>query len=397
MKFILGITATSLLTLTAVASATADVTYTRDIAPLFHQKCAECHRAGQVAPMSLLTYQETRPWAKSIREKVVKKDMPPWFAKGDLHVFKGDPRLTDEEIDMVTTWVDKGAPQGNPKDMPDTPVFNEGWKLGEPDMILEMDAFNIEAGASDNLNEYPVPFEIDSDRYVTAIEFRPEPSDIVHHIILFVKDDRQRQTGIFNWLAGWGPGMQPMQMPAGSGRLLKGGAKMSANIHLTPREEGGTSKLKIGLHFAEKDEELVESVNHWTLNPRINIPAGDSNYFTSAEWIAPFDATVTGMIPHMHERGKDMKFTAVHLDGTEELLLDSVWNNDWQVGYFPIKPYNFPKGTKIVVSGHFDNSTGNPNNPDPTRDVRWGNGVADEMFIGYIDYMPQAKAVTGSD
>ncbi|MFP6617056.1 MAG: cytochrome c [Candidatus Hydrogenedentota bacterium] len=397
MKFILGIAFTSFAAFTTSSGAIADVSYTRDIAPLFHKKCAECHRPGQVAPMSLLTYQETRPWAKSIREKVFKKDMPPWFAIGEMHQFKGDPRLTQEEIDMVVSWVDKGAPKGNPKDMPTVPQFHEGWKLGEPDMILELDNISIEQGATDRLTEIPVPFEIDSDQFVTAVEFLPEPSDIVHHIILYVKDDRQRRTGIFNWLAGWGPGMQPMVMPEGSGRLLKDSAEITANIHVTPREEGGSTKIKIGLHFAQKGEKMVESVNHWTMNPRFKIPAGDSNYFASAEWTAPFDATVTGLIPHMHLRGKDMKFTAKYLDGTEEVLLDSIWNNDWQVGYYPVEPYNFPKGTKILVTGHFDNSPENPSNPDPAKDIRWGNRVTDEMFIGYIDYMPQAQAATDSD
>jgi hypothetical protein len=264
--------------------------------------------------------------------------------------------------------------------------------------VLELDTLSIETGQDDTLSNVVVPFSIDSDKYVTAVEMLPEPSNVVHHIILFLGDDRDgRKTSVMNWLSGWAPGTAPFELPTGAGRLLKKDARMMANMHLTSRLDGGSTKIRIGLHFADEGVKPIESINHWTVNNTFNIPAGEPNHFVSAEWEAPYDATVFGFIPHMHLRGKDMKFTAIHTDGREELLLDSIWNNDWQLNYQPVEPYNFPKGTKIRVTGHFDNSEENELNPDPTRDVPWGLTTKDEMFIGYIDYMPQIESGSTSD
>jgi len=348
--------------------------------------------------MSLLTYEETRPWAKSIKEKVIKREMPPWFEKGEMHRFTGDMRLTQDEIDTIVSWVDGNAPKGNPKDMPNIPTFNDGWKLGEPDMIIELDTVSIGEGSNDTLFNVPVPFELDGDRYVTAVEILPEPSQIVHHVILFASDDREgRRAGILNWMQGWAPGINALPFPEGSGRLLKKDAVLSANLHLTPRGEGGDSIIKFGFHLADKGEDLVESFNHWTINNMFKIPANDPNHFVKAAWTAPYDVTVFGLAPHMHYRGKDMKFTAVYPDGKKELLLDSIWSNEWQLFYNPVVPFQFPKGTKIEVTGHFDNSKENELNPNPNEEVKWGLSVKEEMFIGYIDYMPQQKSEKDSD
>ncbi|MBI1784665.1 cytochrome c [Candidatus Sumerlaeota bacterium] len=363
-------------------------TFSRDIAPIFYKHCVQCHRPGQVAPMSLISYEDTRAWVKSIRKNVTDRSMPPWYANPEIGHFHETNILSSEEVKQIITWCDAGAPQGTVNETPAPPSFSEGWQLGDPDEIIALQSVPIAADAkTDNMYEVPALSTISEERHVTAVEIRCEPMNIVHHVILYVVDDRKRPKSVLNWLAAWGPGMPPMVFEQGTGRILKKDAKIIANIHLTPRETGGQSQIKVGLHYAPKGTKLKELENHWVMNARFVIPPGEPNMEVTANWILPFDADLYRILPHMHYRGKDMNMTVHFPDGRSQRLIEVKWNNDWQYTYTLAEPMRLPKGTKFEVRGHYDNSAQNPVNPDPTHTVRWAIDTREEMFVGMIDFV----------
>jgi hypothetical protein len=366
----------------------AGLTYSRDVAPIFYQHCTECHRPGQVAPMTLISYEDVRPWVKSIRKSVSERTMPPWIANPKIGHFKETRLLDDSQIDRIVAWADSDAPEGDPADLPPAPVYPTGWILGEPDEVIEFEPFSIAADAeSDNVFEVPALTGMNEDRYVTGVEVICEPQNLVHHVILYIRDDRKRMAGPYNWLYGWGPGTPPTLFDEGTGRLLKKGARVIANIHLTPRGEGGQTRIKAGLHYAPDGVQVAELENRWVMNPTFAVPPGEPNYPMSAHWTLPFDADLYRVFPHMHYRGKDMKMAVHFPDGRSQDIIEVQWDNDWQYSYTLVEPLRLPRGTRFEVTGHYDNSANNPVNPDPTQTVRWAVDVNGEMFVGMIDYV----------
>ncbi len=363
-------------------------TFTHDVAPILNAHCVVCHRSGQIGPMPLTSFEESRPWAKSIRKNVAGRAMPPWVAKPNGWGYKETNCLNEDQIAKIVAWVDAGCPQGNPADLPALPTFSEEWKLGKPDEIIRFQPYSIAPDAAiDNVFEIPAVSEVAEDHYVTAVEIRCEPAKIVHHVILYVVDDRKRVKAPINWLGAWGPGTPPMVFADGTGRLLKKGAKIVANIHLTPRGTGGQTQILAGLHYAPKGTKVAELENKWVMNTLFAIPPGAPNYEVVANWTLPCDADLYRIMPHMHYRGKDMTLSLHYPDGRSDVLLETEWNNDWQFTYTFPQPLRMPKGTRFEVRGHYDNSAANPVNPDPTRTVRWAIDVAQEMFVGMVDYV----------
>lgn len=384
--------------LQAAESLGAKPSFTKDVAPIFFNRCAECHRAGQVAPMSLLTYKEARPWAKAIREKVLERAMPPWLADPRYGHFENDRRLGLKEIDTIVAWVDGGAIQGNEADLPPAPAFVEGWTLGRPDVVLSLEEeVAVPADGVIAYKYYTVPTGFTEDKWVQAAEIHPGNRAVVHHIIVFVQDPSPKAPGAAEAaanregrgpkLAGFAPGEQPKVFPPGTAKLVKAGSHFVFQMHYTPNGRAAKDRSYIGLFFAK--EPAQKSVLTGTaLNASFVIPAGAPDHEVRSSWTAKQDVRIIDLMPHMHKRGKDFTYTAVYPDGRSEVILRvPKYDFNWQLLYRPAEPLLLPKGSRLDCVAHFDNSPNNKYNPDPAKEVRWGPQTWEEMMIGWFDYV----------
>ncbi|MEO8025737.1 MAG: thiol-disulfide isomerase [Bryobacteraceae bacterium] len=394
--FVSFVGATSLLTGVAVAGNTSNSkpTFSKDVAPIVFNRCTECHRKGEVAPMALTNYKDVRPWAKAIKEAVVSRKMPVWLADPAHGQFSNDRRLPQQEIDTIVAWADAGAPEGNVKDLPKMPEFSEGWSIGKPDRIIDMGAsFDVPAEGVIAYKYFQVDPGFTEDTWVTAAEARPGDRKSVHHIIVFVNapnDKAGARTG-GNLLIGYAPGEQPSSFAPGEAKLIPAGSKLTFQMHYTPAGKAYSDRSYIGLKFAKAaPEKRVITSN--AMNFNIKIPAGDPNYEVKSSWTAKEDVTLTSFMPHMHVRGKDFEYTIVYPDGRRNVILSvPKYDFNWQLGYVLKDPLELPKGTRIDCVAHFDNSVNNKYNPDPTKEVRWGDQTWEEMMIGWFNYTVPSK------
>ncbi len=360
------------------------VTYTRDIAPLLSAKCGSCHRPGDIAPMALRTYDEVRPWAKSIRRVVNDGTMPPWHADPAYGVFSNDRSLSSYETALINKWVKQGTALGDSTDLAEGLEAPEGWRLGEPDLEVVFEEVSVPGGGPDVFEDLIVEYELSEDRWIRSVEVLPGDRRVLHHVIIYILEEGASSPN--GWLGAWAAGMEPMIFPEGTGRLLKKGSRLVADMHYHPTDETATDQTRLGLHFhdGEPDKELV---NLWIQNSTFKIPAGAGNHEVRSSFTFEQDSVVHGLLPHMHYRGKDFTFTARYPDGREEILLQvSDYDFNWQTLYKLAEPLRMPKGSKINCVAHFDNSAANLANPDSTRDVTFGNESFDEMMIGFVDY-----------
>jgi mono/diheme cytochrome c family protein len=435
----------------ANSPASKEVTYTKDVAPIFNKNCAQCHRPGESAPFSTLTYKEVRPWARSIREKVAMKVMPPWHADPHYGAWANDRRLSQAEIDTIVGWVDGGAKEGNPKDMPPAPTFTDGWAIGKPDIIIPMpEAYTLEASGPDEYQYFVVDPGFKEDVYVQRAEARPDNRKVVHHIIAFIqapnpngkpqfdisklskeqieklraqmeknsptyregflirtkpdapvaddgcsdpnggrlsRSDRGQDMENGQLLCGYAPGMNQAIWEPGTVKKIPAGSKIVFQMHYS--KVAGTvqkDRSSIGLMFTKaKPEKLVHT--YGIANNAFMIPAGADNHPVTACWTAKEDVHLINVMPHLHLRGKAVEYKAFYPDGTSEILLNVPrYDFSWQTVYYFKQPKAMPKGTRIMVTGYYDNSAKNKYNPDPTKNVRYGEPTYDEMMIGWIDY-----------
>ncbi len=425
-----------------------NVTFTKDIAPIFYKSCAECHRPGESAPFSALAYKDVRPWAKSIKEKVANRVMPPWHADPHFGEFKNNPSLTQAEIDTIVSWVDGGAVEGNAKDLPPAPKFTEGWGITTPDMIVQIpEEYTYKPGA-DEYQYFDVPTNFTEDRYITMAEARPGNRKIVHHIIAFivpkgaptmagnpeqrqklmemslknspfyrdgflmrmkadqpVEDDgcgpNGRRGGGDNMLVGYAPGRNPDVYAAGTARKIPAGATIRFQIHYSNQTLGNTQVEKdrsmIGLVFAKEPPQRLVTTNN-IANIFFKIPAGAENHKVTACRTFKRDTTLYALEPHMHLRGKAMEYKVFYPDGKSEVLLNvPAYDFAWQTNYLLTQPKRLPAGSRLMVTGYFDNSAKNKFNPDPTKDIRHGEPTYDEMMMGFIDYVTEMPPVAKLD
>jgi hypothetical protein len=366
------------------APAAAEVTFSRDVAPILYGKCVACHRDGEVAPMALLTYQDARPWARAIKEKVVAREMPPWFADPHIGSFANDPSLTSEEIATIAAWVDAGAPQGDPKDLPAPPVFTEGWQLGEPDAVIDLPEVHVPATGGDYFPTPSLTVDIPEDRWVRAVEIRPSNREVTHHSVIFATGG---PSGFFDVLAVWAVGTPPTQYPDGMGRWVRKGQRLSTNLHYHPNGTPQIDRTRVGLYFG-KGELKKEVTAALAGNMAFEIPPRAANHELRAAYVVDQDITVVSYFPHMHLRGRDMRLTATFPDGTSRDLLN-VPNYDfnWQLFYYPEERVSLPRGTRIDIVAHYDNSAANRHNPDPDRAVTFGEASTDEMLFGMFEFI----------
>jgi len=357
------------------------VTFTKDVAPIFYKNCAECHRPTGVAPMALLNYKEVRPWAKSIKERVVDRSMPPWFADPKHGEFANNPSLSQSEINAITAWVDAGALKGDDKDLPPTPKFTEGWAIGEPDLVLSMrEEYSVPADGVVPYLYFRIPTNFTEDRWVQAVEIKPGDQRVVHHVIATLEDAQRKRVG---GLGGITPNKRAIISPPGSARLVKAGAVIVLQMHYTTVGVATKDRTSVGLIFAKERPKIVLGGGN-AMNTRFVIPAGAPNHEVRASKTFEEDVYLYSMMPHMHVRGKDFTYTAVYPDGRSEIILHvPKYNFDWQLDYELKKPLFLPKGTRLECVAHFDNSAKNKFNPDPTKDVRWGDQTWEEMMIGW--------------
>jgi len=405
----------------ATTAGNQSVTFNKDVLPVLQKNCQTCHRPGEAAPMSFLSYQSTRPWAKAIKAAVMTKKMPPWYADPHFGKFSNDRTLSQPEIDTLVAWADTGAKEGDSKDAPKPIEFFEGWRIGKPDMIISMPAaFNIPASGTVDYQYVIIPTGFTEDRYVQMAEARPGDRTVVHHIIAFIREPgnpwlkdakpgvafaprtevrkaeleaartgekRRGEGGAFggDMLAGYAPGTLPNVMQPGEAKLIKAGSDIVLQLHYTATGKEATDISKVGLIFS-KDKPTTRVLSLAAMTANFAIPPGDPNYQVDAKIQLQADSTLVNLLPHMHFRGKDFEYRVVYPTGEKETLL-RVPNYDfnWQLTYDLATPKVLPAGTIIECTAHFDNSANNRFNPDPTKEVHFGEQTWEEMMFGFFD------------
>lgn len=374
----------------AVDAATP--TFTKDVVPILQRSCQDCHRpeglnmGGMVAPMSLITYDEVRPWARSIARMVRSHEMPPWSASRQQRgLFLDERYLEDDEIDTILAWVQGGAPLGDPADAPPAIDFesNGGWHIGEPDLVLKQPVdYCVPDDVADEYQYFRQTItaeQLPEDRWIKAVEFRPT-GQFVHHIIA-------------RPLGGIAPGYQPKVFEPGRSSLLKAGTEVTWQMHYHKEPGPGSEVCDTGTLVAIKFYEPGEVIEHVMEGAPLavrgfRIPPGDPNYSDTAEYTFEEDAYITAFNPHMHLRGKAAKIVATFPDGEQRVLLDvPKYDFDWQHTYRYRDPVLAPKGTKVQLTLWWDNSPENPSNPDPTKTVTFGRPTTAEMGFGFMRFM----------
>ena len=389
----------------------ASVTYARDIAPILFAHCAECHHPGEVAPFSLLTYQDAAKRAEGLARVTGRRLMPPW--KADIHYgqFLDERRLTERQIALIKTWAAHGAPEGDAADLPPQPKFASGWRLGKPDLVAEVPVpFTVPADGPDIFQHFVIPLNLTKDETLVAFEFRPGNRSVVHHAIIAVDTSggariRDAQTPEPGWrtsgsidasitgiLGVWTPGMTPRFYSDDVGVALDKKADVVVQLHLHPTGKKETDQSKIALYFAKKPVKRIMSRRPLLLGTLIiEVPPGQARYRTGSSVTLPVDLTLTSVFPHMHLIGKEMKITATLPDkSAKPLIWIKDWNFYWQDSYVYQEPVHLPRGTRIDVEAFYDNSAQNPFNPSsPPKRVLFGNDTTDEMcfalFQGVAD------------
>ncbi|MSR58270.1 MAG: redoxin domain-containing protein [Planctomycetaceae bacterium] len=366
-----------------------EVTYSKQVARILQEKCQDCHHSNTAAPFSLLSYNDAVNWSAMIKEVILQRRMPPWHADPRYGNFRAERRLSQDEIDTLVAWVDDGAPEGNPQEAPANPEYPDGWRIGEPDVIFELpEEVTIPAKGVIPYRYFQTPTNFTEDMYIQAAEARPGNRTVVHHIVLFYKEPGRKQGNIEkNWVDGAAPGNTPLQLPVGVGRRIPAGASLIWQMHYTATGKVEKDRSQYAFKFCKtkpEREARIESI----ANQGFRIPPGDANYKVESQHTFSRPALIYSFSPHMHVRGKDFVFKAIFPDGTSEILLSvPQYDFNWQSAYRLQEPKRLPAGTRIECVAHFDNSKGNPANPDPSKPVFWGDQTWEEMMIGYVDYV----------
>jgi len=415
------------------SSSLENVSFNKDVLPILQKNCQSCHRPGEAAPMSLLTYDAARPWAKAIKQAVVTRKMPPWFADPSYARYKNDPSLTASEIETIAAWVDNGVPEGDAKDKPKAIEWRSGWNI-EPDVVVSIpEAHAVPAKGNGEIKTFLVRNPFTQDTWVRSIEVRPGNPSVVHHVMVQVPEDLPQQPQ-FSWGAPaecvapsptlaqqdfreqlplnvrlngtnqppapkpprqfaileavYAPGAPPMDFGKyDSAKLIPGGGDLRVEVHYTPNGTATTDQTRIGFKLATEppQKRFVTLAPKSLANVQKRIPAGASNYETRGELEFGQDAQLVWFMPHMHLRGKDMTFSLLSgLNAVPRTVLSARFNFDWQLGYEMDQPVRVRKGTRMLVVAHHDNSSNNKYNPDPNSEVSWGDLTSQEMVLPWV-------------
>ena len=430
-------------------------TFSKDVAPIFYKNCTVCHRPGEIAPMSLLTYNDARPWTRSIATNVTKGTMPPWHADPAHGEFLNDRRLSQADKDTIVRWVSAGAPEGNPADLPPQPVYPDGWAIGKPDAIFALsEDYPVAASGTIDYKYFEVPTNFTEDKWIQAFEVKPGSPSVVHHVIVYarppqrprpaaaaaatppaggapanaapqrrqapftfapnmdepdeVKAGAARQeggndrpapeggTGMF--VGGYTPGQAVRIFQPGSSLRLPAGSTLVFQMHYTANGKPMTDRSKIGFVFA-KEAPKQEAIIAALVNQNFTLPAGAPSTKVDAELTINQDMILWSLLPHTHVRGRRWEIEARYPDGRNEVIL-AVPNYDfnWQTDYIFKQPLKLPKGTVLHSSAWYDNSTANKSNPNPKADVHWGDQTWEEMQFTAFTFTlePQQRPATGA-
>lgn len=414
---------------TAVHAAPGIPTYAKDIAPILRSRCEGCHRDGEVAPFSLQTFEQASAWAADIKRYTQNCQMPPWKPEPGYGEFKDSKKrmLTDSELASIAKWADAGAPLGKAKDTPPPAVFAKGWRLGEPDVIVEPSAaYHLSADGEDVYRNFVVKSNFAEDRYISGVEVRPGNAAVVHHVIAYIDGmpnggnyasdrldgkDHDGEPGYTSFggpgfnatgmLGGWAPGNDPYFMPDGVAQRVPKGARLVIQVHYHKDGKPETDLTRIGVHFCKSTVDKLVT-GGLAINFSFQIPPGAERHEVKGMWITGADsgtsvdmshATLTSdqhilaVTPHMHLLGREMKVWATLPDGTEKpLVWIKDWDFNWQMTYFLKEPLAAPKGTRIHMVAYYDNSSKNLRNPNRLhpKPVGWGESTFDEMCIAFV-------------
>jgi len=400
-----------LLLAVAMSASAATPSFYKDVLPILQARCQTCHREGQLAPMPLQTYRQTRPYAAAIREVTKRKIMPPWFADPCCGHFSNDPSLTAEEIATLSDWADAHAPEGNPYDSPASPFWTKGWNIQQPDTVLTMPAPKRLPASGDVPYQYIIiPTGFKEDRWVGMSEIRPSNRLVVHHAVAYVRAPKS------NWLRGapvgvpfsaddlptealrrdamwttsdillvYAPGSLPDRWPEGFAKLVPAGSDIVLQMHYTTRGVAMQDQTSIGMVFTH------EQPRKWVLtlqltNDRFLIPPGDPDHRVAVAGTLPNDALLLSFFPHMHLRGKSFEYNMREPGGHMHTLLRIPhYDFYWQLSYRLADPLPLKAGTLLQAVATFDNSRNNPHNPDPDSAVTWSGQTWAEMMVGFFD------------
>ena len=402
----------------------ATPTYNRDVAPILAANCLECHREGDVGPFPLDTYESAKRRAKMISLVCADELMPPWFAEEGAGSFRDERRLSDLQVELLEAWAAAGAPEGDPEELLPAPEREDPrWRLGPPDLLVEIPVdFEVPGDGDDIYQYFVIPNELTEDRAITAIDFRPGDPSVVHHCLAYLdrggkarlNDEATEEPGfklfgpnavrgqarfnsddrsVVQHIAGWAPGTQPYRLPKGTGARLETGGDFVLEVHYHPTGKATTDRSALALYFADEPvERYTEGLVMGTEN--INIPPGNGNYWRHVWMELPYDMDLIEASPHMHYLGKMVEVTATLPDGLEEPLIKiDGWDFRWQGAYFYREPVSLPKGTRIDAYFQFDNSSTNPFNPSsPPIRVEEGWRTTDEMCLFFFTVVPEEGA-----
>ena len=392
--------------------AQANPTFTKDIAPIIYDNCLICHRKGDVAPFALETYDQNRRKARTIARVCEKGYMPPWKPVAGIGKFHGERRLSDAEIKLLRAWAEEGAPEGDPNDLPPLPKLPKAgsWRLGEPDVVLEMpEEFEVPADGPDIYRYFvlKMPPEMQQDQMIVGIDFKPGDASVVHHSDYFIdyagKARQQKSTdgkpgftvegtgGFFEYsseggfLGAWAPGSDPFRLDDGIGMELPGGGDIVLEIHYKPSGKPAHDRSSIAFYFAKKP--VTQTIGGIFMGTQdLDIPAGEKNYWRHVWMDIPVGIKILDLGPHMHYIGKEAHVTADLPDGTTQHLLSiKDWDLDWQTGYKYKSPVHLPAGSRLHMRTRFDNTDQNSDNPHvPAQRIQWGWGTEEEMCELYV-------------
>ncbi len=413
--------------------------FSKDVAPILNKHCVQCHRPNDIAPMSLLDYKSARPWAKSIRRAVTARSMPPWFADAEPGHFSNDPRLSKKEIETIQAWADGGAKEGNPGDLPKPPTYVEGWQLGKPDVVIDIgEDYKVTAG-EDAYEHFTVSTNFTEGKWIRAAEIKPGNRQVVHHVhVLLVQDNLEAMAaastlnapGLSDYLikdgkltrirmdspvvndacasdapalpflrgyqqgglAAFLPGRPPDVFEEGTAKWLPAGAKLEFVIHYarTSKKEQ-TDRTSVGLFLAPaQPKQVLQRMD--LRNFFMRIPAGAANQEVRRCHTFDRDTELLSFTPHMHYRGKDIRYELVHANGRKEVLLNVPhYDFNWQLVYRLRQPVIAERGSRIEITAHYDNSANNKANPDFKAVVRWGDKSEEEMMTSWIEFLERPQ------
>ena len=410
---LVALLAVGIAAMTSSMKATAgenssSVTFYKDVLPILQKNCQTCHRPGEIAPMSFMTYKDTRPWAKGIKTAVVSRQMPPWFADPNYGHFVNDRRLSDDAVKTLVAWADGGAVEGDAKDAPSPVKFVDGWSI-KPDMVIEMPQdVQLPATGTINYKNILVKVNFPEDRWVVAADLRPGNNQVVHHMRANVRppdsdfmrnavpgvayDDGDpamgRKDAGIDLLGKFNPGLGAQDFSLfESAKFVPKGSDIVFNMHYTATGKETTDRSRLAIVFAKNPPKYRYYVDEGPTAGNLAIPAGDPNAEVVSEMTAQIDTQLVYMQPHMHLRGKDYEVRLIYPDGKMQTVFRTKWDFNWQIGVDLVKPIPIPKGTRVIGIAHFDNSANNKWNPDPTKLVFWGLQNWEEMqncFMGYL-------------